>query len=108
MSTLSGIIITGTTSCNTLTIGTTCTISSGWYNFSWIRTETINVLGKDVEFSNGLNDNQRVTIAMLNFNGYKFWKHLKNSNYSFGPEIDEQIDKIVIVLDRQDKLNSIE
>jgi hypothetical protein len=67
--------------------------------------ETINVLGIDLEF-NFISNEIRLSIATLNFNGYRFWNHLKKAGISFGEDNDKKIEDRVKILSRKEKLNN--
>jgi hypothetical protein len=100
-------LTTGNTSTNTLTINSgNSYISPGIVNIPSVwtnETDTLNVLGIDIDFE-WVDDNRRITIALINHNGWQFWKHLKDTGFTFGEKIDEIIDNRVKILSRRDKL----
>lgn len=91
----------GTISITTST-GCTSSINMGIMYSS----ENIEILGNEIEF-NYISNEKRIAIAMLNFQGYKFWHHLKKSGFTFGEEIDNKIWERVKILSRKEKLNKL-
>jgi hypothetical protein len=68
----------------------------------------LNILGEDITFDFSYNENEmRILCAQLNFNGWRFWQHMKDSGLSFGPDNDKIIEKRVKILSRREKLKEI-
>lgn len=68
----------------------------------------LNILGEDITFDFSYNEYQmRILCAQLNFNGWRFWRHMKDAGLSFGLDNDKLIEKRVKILYRREKLKEI-
>lgn len=98
--TSSGIISTSgitTISGSSLTIGMTS------------YTRKFHVLGEDFDLSNnsGFDSNLVIIISTLNVLGRPFWEELKKQNVYLPDELKDFIEKRLVILDRDEKINSI-
>lgn len=78
---------------------------TGWSTQNF--TINMDILGISIKFDYYLSDEKKLAIANLNFNGYKYWKCLKDVDWTFGEEIDQKIDERVKILSRKSKLEKI-
>jgi hypothetical protein len=108
---INGVWMTGNTGAYMNGAITTTANNSGqvWNNSTWntITSTKINILGIECDFDWMLNNDVKIAIANLNFNGYRYWYHLKEAEYSFGEENDKKIDNQVKILSRRAKLKKI-
>lgn len=101
--TSSGIISTISGSSLTTISGSSLTMGMTSY------TRTFHVLGEDFELSNnsGFDSNLVIIISTLNVLGRPFWEELKKQNVYLPDELKDFIEKRLVILDRDEKINSI-
>ncbi len=72
-------------------------------------TRKFHVLGEDFELTNnyGFDSNLVIIISTLNVLGRPFWEELKKQNVYLPDELKDFIEKRLVILDRDVKINSI-
>lgn len=72
-------------------------------------TRKFHVLGEDFDLSDnyGFDSNLVVIISTLNVLGRPFWEELKKQNVYLPDELKDFIEKRLVILDRDVKINSI-
>jgi hypothetical protein len=72
-------------------------------------TRKFHVLGEDFDLSNnsGFDSNLVIIISTLNVLGRPFWEELKKQNVYLPEELKDFIEERLVILDRDNKINSI-
>lgn len=106
-------ILTGNTGNNITGTSNTNIVYGNGYT-SWGTTATIQaqkttyvILGEEYETTGYPDPTLGMTIATLNVLGKPYWLELKKQQFSFGYDIDAFIEKRIIVLDRDKKIDDL-
>lgn len=100
------------TSSSSITIGTNSGVISSGHNLTinvTSYTRRFHVLGEDFEMSNnyGFDSNLVLIISTLNVLKKPFWEELKKQNIYLPDELKDFIEERLMIIDRDDKINSI-
>lgn len=97
-----------TISLGTYSYGTiTTTATSGYINVAPSKT-TYHILGEDFESTEGYrSENLSIIIATLNVLGKSYYDELKKQNIHFSNDMDEFINKRLLIIERDRKINSV-
>lgn len=89
---------------NTNNTGTTVSLK-----IKEIINKKINILGHEVKVNDSLFNNIdfKIIIANLNFNGWKYWKCIKDTGINFDKETERQIERIIIIEKRKEIIKEI-
>jgi hypothetical protein len=109
-SSLSGIMSNTVSTSSTVNITTASpyyvSVSGSGTTFIPPKTKYV-LLSKEVEISGYHDTNIAIVISLINTIGIKYYIDLKNQGFSFGNELDEILNKEIIIRNRNEKIKTI-
>lgn len=85
----------------------TSSTSGGTFNYSYSNKTKYIVLGEEVEIDASPDSELAITIATLNVLGRPFYEELKKQNITFPSVIEESIQRNLLILEREVKIDKI-
>lgn len=79
----------------------------GTFNYSYSNKTRYIVLGEEVEIDASPDSELAITIATLNVLGRPFYEELKKQNITFPDVIEESIQRNLLILEREVKIDKI-